>query len=267
MSKDVFANHRTNSIIIIVLAVLFVSVIYLPKTIWDDEAELRDDARFRMNAVSLAEKLHYQLAKSYTTDHEQLLMVVSNVRDSLLAASMDTNYSYYGAQRIPLAAKSVSVNYSDEYKKLYNELHLELFKTLEPNHSMDPKSINIVLDSIRTLFEAGNYTGEQSLEIDSLALNFIVSDKYDILYQNIKTSMFNALTTSYTKYPAFSNPLVNAVMDSIAKNPELSGRTEFGGIYDGAVRVDFIIPATFEDNLGKTLQTFLRHFGVDPTGT
>ena len=263
MSKDVFANHRTNSIIIIVLAVLFVSVIYLPKTIWDDEAELRDDARFRMNAVSLAEKLHYQLAKSYTTDHEQLLMVVSNVRDSLLAASMDTNYSYYGAQRIPLAAKSVSVNYSDEYKKLYNELHLELFKTLEPNHSMDPKSINIVLDSIRTLFEAGNYTGEQSLEIDSLALNFIVSDKYDILYQNIKTSMFNALTTSYTKYPAFSNPLVNAVMDSIAKNPELSGRTEFGGIYDGAVRVDFIIPATFEDNLGKTLQTLKKQFIFD----
>jgi len=263
VSKDVFANHRTNSIIIIVLAVLFVSVIYLPKTIWDDEAELRDDARFRMNAVSLAEKLHYQLAKSYTTDHEQLLMVVSNVRDSLLAASMDTNYSYYGAQRIPLAAKSVSVNYSDEYKKLYNELHLELFKTLEPNHSMDPKSINIVLDSIRTLFEAGNYTGEQSLEIDSLALNFIVSDKYDILYQNIKTSMFNALTTSYTKYPAFSNPLVNAVMDSIAKNPELSGRTEFGGIYDGAVRVDFIIPATFEDNLGKTLQTLKKQFIFD----
>ncbi len=58
MSKDVFANHRINSAIIIVLVLLFVSVIYLPKTIWDYEAELRDDARFRMNAVSLAEKLH-----------------------------------------------------------------------------------------------------------------------------------------------------------------------------------------------------------------
>ncbi len=263
MSKDVFANHRTNSIIIIVLIALFISVIYLPKTIWDYEAKLRDEARFRMKAVSLAEKLHYQLAKSYTTDPEQLLMVVNNVKDSLLAASIDTNYSYYGPQRIPLATKSVPVNYSDEYKQLYNELHLELFKSLEPNHNMDPKSTKILLDSIRTLFESGNYVGEQSMGIDSVALSFIVSDKYDILYQNIKTSMFNALTNSYTKYPSFSNPLVDAVMDSIAKNPEMDGHTEFKGIYDGAVKVDFIIPATFEDNLSKTLEAFKKQFIFD----
>ena len=263
MSKDVFANHRTNSIIIIVLIALFISVIYLPKTIWDYEAELRDEARFRMNAVSLAEKLHYQLVKEYTTDPGQLLLVVNSVKDSLLAAAMDTNYSYYGAQRIALAPKSVSVNYSDEYKALYNELHLELFKTLEPNHNMDPNTIDIVLDSIKTLFDAGNYVGDQSMEIDSVGLEFTVSEKFDILYQNIKTSMFNALTTSYTKYPSFSNPLVDAVMDSIAKNPELSGRTEFGGIYDGTVRVDFIIPATFEENLAKTLETLKKQFVFD----
>ncbi len=263
MSKDVFENHRTNSIIIIVLIVLFVSVIYLPKTIWDYEADLRDDARFRMKAVSLAEKLHYQLAKSYTTDTEQLLMVVNSVRDSLLAASMDTNYSYYGAQSIPLPAKSVSVNYSDEYIAFYNELHLKLFKSLQPNHSMESESVDMVLDSIRTLFELGNYVGEQVMEIDSVALSFTVSEKFDILYQNIKTSMFNALTTSYTKYPSFSNPLVDAVMDSIKKNPGLSGRIEFSGIYDGAVRVDFIIPTTFQDHLGKTLETYKKQFVFD----
>ncbi len=263
MSKDVFANHRTNSIIIIVLIALFISVIYLPKTIWDYEAELRDEARFRMNAVSLAEKLHYQLAKEYTTDSEQLLLVVNSVRDSLLAAAKDTNYSYYGNQRIALAPKSIPVNYTDEYKALYNELHLELFKTLEPNHSMEPNTINLVLDSIKTLFDAGNYVGEQSMEIDSVGLTFTVSDKFDILYQNIKTSMFNALTTSYTKYPSFSNPLVDAVMDSIAKNPDLSGRIEFGGIYDDAVRVDFIIPSTFEETMAKTLETFKKQFVFD----
>jgi len=263
VSKDVFANHRTNSIIIIVLIALFISVIYLPKTIWDYEAKLRDEARFRMNAVSLAEKLHYQLAKSYTTNTEQLLLVVNSVRDSLLAASMDSNYSYYGHQRIPLAAKSVPVNYSEEYKQLYKQLHLELFKTLQPNHNMGAKSINLLLDSIRTLFEAGNYVGEQTMVIDSVALSFTVSEKYDILYQNIKTSMFNALTTSYTKYPSFSNPLVDAVMDSIKKNPSLTGRTEFKNIYDGDVRVDFIIPATFEENLAKTLEALKKQFVVD----
>ncbi|MBC8376254.1 MAG: hypothetical protein H8E26_09415 [FCB group bacterium] len=263
MSKDVFANHRTNSIIIIVLIALFISVIYLPKTIWDYEAELRDEARFRMNAVSLAEKLHYQLVKEYTTDPEQLLLVVNSVKDSLLAAAMDTNYSYYGSQSIALAPRSISVNYSDEYKQLYNELHLELFKTLEPNHNMDPNTIDLMLDSIKTLFDVGNYVGEQSMEIDSVGLNFTVSDKFDILYQNIKTSMFNALTTSYTKYPSFSNPLVDAVMDSIAKNQELSGRIEFSGIYDGAVRVDFIIPSNFEENMAKTLETLKKQFVFD----
>lgn len=263
MSKDVFANHRTNSIIIIVLIMLFISVIYLPKTIWDYEAKLRDEARFRMNSVSLAEKLHYQLAKEYTTDTEQLLLVVNSVKDSLLAAAMDTNYSYYGAQRIPLPQKTYSVNYSEDYKQLYNELHLNLFKSLQPNHNTDPAIINIVLDSIKTLFDAGNYVGDQSMVIDSVSLSFTVSEKFDILYQNIKTSMFNALTTSYTKYPSFSNPLVDAVMDSLATNPALSGRTEFSGIYDGAVRIDFIIPATFEENLQKTLETLKKQFVLD----
>jgi len=263
VSKDVFANHRINSAIIIVLVLLFVSVIYLPKTIWDYEAELRDDARFRMNAVSLAEKLHYQLAKEYTTDTEQLLLVVNSVKDSLIAASADSNYSFWGAQKIALAPRTVSVNYNDEYKQLYNELHLKLFKTLLPNHHMDAQSISLLLDSIKTRFDAGDFVNAQSLEIDSTKLSFEVSEKYDILYQNIKTSMFNALTTSYTKYPSFSNPLVDAVMDSIALNPELSGRIEFANIFDGEVQVDFIIPVTFEDNLAKTLQTLKKQFVFD----
>jgi len=151
VSKDFFANHRTNSIVIVALLILFISVIYLPKTIWDYEAQLRDEARFRMNSVSLAEKLHYQLAKRYTTDSEQLLLVVNSVRDSLLAAAADSNYSYYGAQKIPMDAKSVKVNYSDDYKKLYNQLHLDLFKSLEPNHNLSAKSVKTLLDSITDL--------------------------------------------------------------------------------------------------------------------
>ncbi len=263
MNKDVFGNHRINTIVIVILIILFIGVIYLPKTIWDYEDELRDQARFRMNTVSLAEKLHYQLAKSYTVDPEQLLAVVNSVRDSLIAAENDTNYSFYGEQRIALPGKDISVNYSDEYRKYYDELHLGLFKLLQPNHFMDSESINLLLDSVKTLFDAGNYVGEQSLEIDSVSLSFNVSDKYDILYQNIETSMFNALTRSYTKYPNFSNPLVNAVMDSIKKNPELNGRVDFAGIYDGSVRVDFIIPMKFAANLEKTKLALKKQFVID----
>ncbi len=264
MIKNVFDNHRTNAIVIAILTILFISVIYFPKSIWDYEAELRDESRFRMNTVSLAEKLHYQLVKNYTADTEQLVTVVNNVRDSLLAAENDTGYSFYGHQSIALAGKSVTVNYSDEYRKFYEDEHLKLFKHLEPNHYMDSKSINLLLDTIKTLFDKGNYSGEQTLELDSVALDFFVSDKYDILYQNIKTSMFNALTGSFTKYPEFSNPLVDTVLDSIKANPELIGRTDFSGIYDEPVRIDFIIPFKFAENLEKTKLALKKQFVIDP---
>lgn len=263
MSKDVFGNHRNNTIIIVILFALFVSVIYLPKTIWDYENELKDESHFRMRTINRAEKLHYQLAKTYTTNTENLIALVNGVRDSLLAAENDTSYNYYGDQLIALPGKSISVDYSDNYIDYYNELHLKLFKLLKPNHYMEPTSINLFLDSIKTLFDAGGYTGEQTIELDSTALSFNVSDKYDILYQNINTSMFNALTNSYTKYPNFSNPLVNAVMDSIRTNPDLSGRVEFTDIYDESVRIDFIIPFKFEDNLEKTRLALKKHFIVD----
>lgn len=264
MNKDVFNNHRTNTIIISVLVILFISVIYLPKSIWDYEDELRDESRFRMQTVGSAEKLHYQLARTYTTDSEQLLYVVNSVRDSLMAAAGDSNYSYYGDRRIALPGKSISVNYSEEYHKYYEALHLELFKLLEPNHYMDPNDVSIFLDTVKVLFDNGNYSGAQSMELDSISLSFNVSDKYDILYQNIKTSMFNALTNgSYTKYPEFSNPLVDAVMDSLEKNPELGGLVDFSGIYDGSVRIDFIIPTKFEENLEKSKLALKKQFIVD----
>lgn len=263
MKTDLFDNHKNNTIVIVLLILLFVSVIYVPKTIWDYEDELREEARFRMETVGKAEKLHYQLTRSYTSDPEQLLLVVNGVRDSLLAADLDSNYNYYGNQSIPLPGKALSVNYSDEYKNLYEELHLKLFKQLDPNHHMDPELVTQFIDSLKILFDGGNYVGEQTMMIDSVDLSFTVSDKFDILYQNIKTSMFNALTSSYTKYPEFSNPLVDAVLDSIAKNPELDGRIDFTGIYDGSVRIDFIIPMKFADNLEKTKLELKKHFIVD----
>ncbi len=263
MRKDLFENHRTNSIVIGVLVILFISVIYLPKSIWDYEDELREESQARMITVGGAERLHYQLSKSFTPDTDQLLIVVNNVRDSLIAASLDTNYSYWGPQRVALTGKSISVNYNAEYTKYYEELHLKLFKLLDPNHNMDPQSVALFLDSIKTLFDAGNYAGAKELELDSIMLSYDVSDKYDILYQNIKTSMFNTLTGSYTKYPEFSNPLVDAVMDSLDANPELSGRVDFAEIYDGSVRVDFIIPFNFAENIEKTKLALKKQFIID----
>lgn len=263
MNKDVFGDHRNNTIAIVVLLILFICVVYLPKSIWDYEDELRDESRFRMKTVGLAEMLHYQLAKTYTTDTEQLVFVVNSVRDSLIAAASDTNYSFYGPQNIAMPGKSIHVDYSDEYQKYYEELHLNLFKKLTPSHYMDPELVTHFLDSVQTRFAAGNYVGDQIMEIDSLALSFNVSDKYDILYQNIKTSMFITLTGSYTKYPDFSNPLVDGVMDSLAKNPSLGGRVNFEGLYDGTVRVDYIIPFNFEENLEKTKLALKKFFVID----
>ena len=263
MSKTFLGNHRINTGIILVLVILFIAVIYLPKSIWDYEAELRDESRFRMQTTNMAEKMHYLVAQGYTTDTEQLVYVVNAVRDSLLAAAADTNYSYYGQQKIAFSGKSFNINYSDDYLAYYNQLHLELFKKLEPNHHMDAASISSLLDTIKVLFDGGNYSGPQTLELDSTMLSFNVSAKYDILYQNIKTYMFNALTNSFTKYPDFSNPLVDAVMDSLSKNPKLLGRTDFSNIYDRSVRVDFVIPSNFEGNLEKTKLAFKKNLVID----
>ncbi|MCF7824406.1 MAG: hypothetical protein K9N35_09585 [Candidatus Marinimicrobia bacterium] len=263
MNKDIFSNHRNNSIAIVVMIILFISVVYLPKSIWDYEDQLRDESRFRMRTVAGAEKLHYQLVKSYTTDPDQLIRVVNGVRDSLLAAANDSTYSYYGHQRVAIPGKSINVNYSDEYKKYYEELHLNLFKKMNPHHHMEPELVTYFLDSIRTRFDETNYIGSQQMDIDSISLSFDVSGKYDILYQNINTSMFNALTGSYTKYQNFSNPLVNGVMDSLAKNPTLRGRVEFANLYDGPVRIDFIIPFKYEENLEKTKLALKKQFVID----
>jgi len=263
VSKTVLSNHKINTGIILVLLILFISVIYLPKSIWDYEDELRDESRFRMHTTNMAEKMHYLVVQSYTTDTEQLVGIVNGVRDSLLAAALDSNYSYYGPQQIILPGKRIAVDYSDEYLAYYDQLHLELFKKLEPSHHMDAASVSLLLDSIKVLFDGGNYVGPQTMVLDSTSLSFTVSDKYNILYQNIKTYMFNALTNSFTRYPDFSNPLVDAVMDSLAKNPALIGRTDFSNVYDGSVRVDFVIPSNFEDNLEKTRMALKKHLKID----
>lgn len=263
MSNNILPNHNVNTAIIVVLLAIFISVIYFPKSIWDEEADLRDEARFRMHTVTLAEKLHYQLAKAYTSDMHQLVRVVNGVRDSLMAAELDTNYNYYGPQLVALPARDLNVDYSQDYAQSYMDEHLKLFKRLTPHHYMEPELIAHMLDSIRTRFDAGNFTGEQTMEIDSTVLSFTVSDKFDILFQNIKTTMFNALTGSYTKYPNFSVPLVDAVLDSITKNPELAGRVDFENVYDGSVRIDYLIPSNFSENMEKTKLQLKKQLVID----
>jgi len=265
VAKDFFSNHRTNTIIIGVLILLFISVIYFPKTVWDDEVALRDDARYRMNSITQAEKLFYILSRSYTNDLDLLHDMVNDVRDSVRLAAEDTNFTYAGYQNYIVPGRSVDVNYTEAYKEAYLKAHQELLAELSPNHYMPPEQISVLLDTIATLYEAGGYTGPQTIELDSLtSISFTVPDRYDIIYQNIKTLMFNALTGSFTPYADFANPLVDAVLDSIEKDPMLSGRIDFTGIYTEQVTIDFIIPFDYEKRKQKELLKFKKNLSISP---
>lgn len=264
MAKDFFSNHTTNTIIIAVLVILFILVIYIPKSIWDEEVELRDDSRFRMNAITQAERLFYILSRQYTEDLDLLHGMLHDVRDSVRAAANDTNMTYAGYQFYIKPAMDIGVDYSDEYIASYLSAHRELFAELTPNHHMSPEQVHALLDTVNTLYLQGDYIGEQQIELDTLTtVSFTVPDKFDIMYQNVKTLMFNALTGSFTPYPDFANPLVDAVLDTIAKDTELSGRTDFVGLYDKPIKIDFQIPFDYEKGKEKEYLKWMKQLSIN----
>ena len=73
--------------IVLSLVVLFITV-YVPQSIWNEEVSLRNEARFRMNAIAQAEEFYYEMTGTYTLDGKQLFELVEAAMDSLIADSL-----------------------------------------------------------------------------------------------------------------------------------------------------------------------------------
>ena len=74
---------------------LLLLIVYIPKYIWMQEKEDRDESRFRMRTISNAAEFYKELTGNYTSDGEKMFALVEAGIDSLYADSL-----FVGEQQI-----------------------------------------------------------------------------------------------------------------------------------------------------------------------
>ena len=90
---------------IVISAILLLLTVYLPQSIWKEEARFRKESRHRMTAISDAEEFYFEMTGKYTPNGKHLFDLVEVAMDSLIADSLFT-----GEQIINLDGISYSVN-------------------------------------------------------------------------------------------------------------------------------------------------------------
>lgn len=95
----------------ILLAVLaFFAVVYIPRSIWNDEERIQEESRFRMVNVYDILSYYEKLTEEKTADPFWALRIVNSARDSLTADS-----TFFGTQKITLDGRDVEVDMYNGY--------------------------------------------------------------------------------------------------------------------------------------------------------
>ena len=102
-------------LLILIAIILLIIVIYIPRTIWQEEDAVRELSRFRMENAYNVLKFYEQLTGERTDDGLWALSVVNAARDSLIADSL-----FMGKQRIVLSDKEVEVNVVRTFETEYD---------------------------------------------------------------------------------------------------------------------------------------------------
>ena len=76
---------------IIISAILLLLSVYLPQSIWEEEAKFRKEGRHRMTSIANAEEFYFEMTGTYTSDGEHLFELVEAAMDSLIADSLFTD--------------------------------------------------------------------------------------------------------------------------------------------------------------------------------
>ncbi|MEE9166058.1 MAG: hypothetical protein V3U24_01130 [Candidatus Neomarinimicrobiota bacterium] len=95
---------------ILVAMLVFMAVIYIPRSIWDEENEIRDESRFRMENVYDILSFFETLTGDRTADPLLALRVINAARDSLTADS-----TFLGPRHIILDGENVLVDMYSGY--------------------------------------------------------------------------------------------------------------------------------------------------------
>lgn len=79
--------------IIFSILILFL-IIYIPRSIWMEETEIRNDARQRMLDIANSQDFYYELTGEYSASGEHLFELIEAAMDSLIADSTFTGSQY-----------------------------------------------------------------------------------------------------------------------------------------------------------------------------
>ena len=93
-----------NLIIVLLVGVLF-AVLMIPKQIWEEEENYRQESRQRMQNLWNVENTFFNLTDSYTEISKNAITVVNAVYDSL-----QNGDEYYGQQSLTVPPKSFTLN-------------------------------------------------------------------------------------------------------------------------------------------------------------
>ncbi len=90
--------------IIFSILILFL-IIYIPRSIWIEETEIRNNARQRMLDISNSQDFYFELTGKYSTNGEHLFELVEAAMDSLIADS-----TFTGSQLLNLSDGKYAIN-------------------------------------------------------------------------------------------------------------------------------------------------------------
>ena len=162
--------------IIFSILLLFI-IIYIPRSIWIEEAEIRNDARQRMLDISNSQDFYYELTGKYSTSGEHLFELIEAAMDSLIADS-----TFTGNQ---------SLNLSDGKYDINIERGFEV--KVDTTFSDAVIMRKVKLDTIYTV----GMKNEESGGVDTLFVN--VKDLKSFTDNEMFHSIFSSDTTSRTE--------------------------------------------------------------------
>jgi len=126
-------------------------MVYIPQNIWTEESYYKKERRNRMKIISQAEEFYFELTGTYTTDFEELFLLVESAMDSLLADSL-----FYGEQVIKLDSKTYNV-----------ELDKDFYIRVDTTFSVAERISQTVVDTTYLI----GVKNEETNMVDTFAIN------------------------------------------------------------------------------------------------
>ena len=125
--------------IIFSIIILFIMV-YIPQSIWQEEANYKQDRRTRMDIISKAEDFYYELTNEYTSDLNLLFSTVESVMNSQISDSL-----YYGS-------RNINVTNSEGLSKRYEvNVEKDFSVRVDTTFSISEQINKVVIDTIYTI--------------------------------------------------------------------------------------------------------------------